>query len=67
MVELAALNPTAAGGGTREDEMAQRSKFCEANSKQRILGTARVTRNSLTERELTEYMRIWWNWQTRKI
>ena len=43
MVELAALSPTAAGGGERKDEMAQRSKFCDAKCEQRILGTARVT------------------------
>ena len=31
MVELAASNPTAAGGGNREDEMAQRSKSSAKN------------------------------------
>ena len=31
MVELAASNPTAAGGGNREDEMAQRSKSAAKN------------------------------------
>ena len=43
MVELAASNPTAAGGGNREDEMAQRSKSAAKNERQTILGTARVT------------------------
>ncbi len=38
-----ATHPTAAGGGCREDLLAQRSKFCVAISKQRILGTARGT------------------------
>ena len=32
--------PTAAGGGRREAGEWQRSKFCEANSEQRISGTA---------------------------
>ena len=32
--------PTAAGGGRREASEWQRSKFCEANSEQRISGTA---------------------------
>jgi len=36
-----ATHPTAAGGGYREDLLAQWSKFCDADSKQRISGTAR--------------------------
>ena len=39
-----ATHPTAAGGGCREDLLAQRSKFCVAISKLRILGTARGRR-----------------------
>ena len=35
--------------------MAQRSKFGEANSKQQILGTARVTRSLSAQNKLIEY------------
>ena len=38
---LWALSPTAAGGGRREGEMAQRSKSRGAPSREAILGTAR--------------------------
>ena len=46
---------SAPGGRKSEVRMAQRSKFGEANSKQQILGTARVTRSLSAQNKLTKY------------
>ncbi len=55
VAELAASSMTASAGRNREGEMAQRSKIGEANSKQQILGTARVTRTLSAQNELIKY------------
>ena len=65
MAELAVSDRAPPVADEAREGKAQRSKLCEANSEQTILGTARVTRNAAAVPHKQLNMRVWRNWQTR--